>query len=276
MKERLMKDLKMSEEEITDMFDQFKKNEQLKDLEIDTFLKYMMAVEILRDSKEPQFEGYRKRLRTKPYWEIVLYPTKEQLSKDRRKQLLKIVGEDSRDFKANFKDFDLTTNKRKRAFQNAKRIVEDTITKYKENIEKIVPGMYMFSREFQIGKTYLANAIANELADVGISGAFVFVPNLALQAKDFENIHTLIKTLKQAQILVLDDLGAEYRSEWFRLEVLMPVLQYRLSTKLLTIITSNYSIQDLKKLYLTNTTAVDVNRLMSRILELTIEIEMDG
>ena len=85
MKERLMKDLKMSEEEITDMFDQFKKNEQLKDLEIDTFLKYMMAVEILRDSKEPQFEGYRKRLRTKPYWEIVLYPTKEQLSKDNTK-----------------------------------------------------------------------------------------------------------------------------------------------------------------------------------------------
>ena len=53
-------------------------------------------------------------------------------------------------------------------------------------------------------------------------------------------------------MLVLDDLGNEFRSDFVRDNVFFPILSYRAKNKLFTLITSNYSIEDICTMYSTN------------------------
>lgn len=48
-----------------------------------------------------------------------------------------------------------------------------------------------------------------------------------------------------AQVLVLDDIGAEQHSPWVRDDVLQVILQYRMQENLPTFFTSNLSFDDL-------------------------------
>lgn len=249
---------------------------ELSKLEIDTFDKYILIMRLIDERTNNKFQGYVPGLSTAMgYWSIVYYATPEQVLKERRRKMITIKGEDSRDFKATLKDFNVNTQKRKIAKKYADDIVETMTYNATAAEKKKTIGLYIHSAAFQIGKTYLANAISNELADKKINGVFVFAPSLVSQAREFKNLESIMRELKECQVLVIDDLGAEYRSEWFRLEVLMPVLQNRLSTNKLTIITSNYSLNELKSLYKQNTNPVDVDRLISRILELCRVIELD-
>lgn len=279
-----MKDLNQKKSNISlDINDDELKNfietdPELSLLNFDTYDKVLLARRIMNDRKDNSLPGYNLKIEINAsYWSLVYVPTKEQVLKERRMKSITIRGEDSRDYKASLKDFYTNTKTRRFAKQQAEEVVKGVIHNIIENPEEPtrVLGLYLHSPEFQIGKTYLANAISNELADRGISGVFVFTPSLATQARKFENLEQIMRELKEADILVLDDLGAEYRSEWFRLEVLMPVLQNRLSNLKTTIITSNYSPNELKSLYRQNTNAVDVERLLSRILELCRVIQLD-
>lgn len=279
-----MKDLNQKKSNISlDINDDELKNfietdSELSLLNFDSHDKVLLARQIMNDRKENSYPGYILKIKINAsYWSLVYVPTKEQALKERRMKSITIRGEDSRDYKASLQDFYTNTKTRSFAKQKAEEVVKGVIHNIIENPEEQIRvlGLYLHSPEFQIGKTYLANAISNELADSGISGVFVFTPSLATQARKFENLEKIMRELKEADILVLDDLGAEYRSEWFRLEVLMPVLQNRLSNLKTTIITSNYSPNELKSLYRQNTNAVDVERLLSRILELCRVIQLD-
>ena len=48
--------------------------------------------------------------------------------------------------------------------------------------------------------------------------------------------------LKTSPILMLDDIGAESNSAWFRDEILMIVLEYRMMQELPTFFSSNLTI----------------------------------
>ncbi len=54
-----------------------------------------------------------------------------------------------------------------------------------------------------------------------------------------------IDAVKEAEVLVLDDIGAEQFS-WIRDDVLQVILQYRMIEELPTFFTSNYSFADLE------------------------------
>ena len=56
---------------------------------------------------------------------------------------------------------------------------------------------------------------------------------------------------KTAGLLVLDDFGNEFKSDFVRDNILYPILSYRVKNKLFTIITSNYSIDDCASMYQT-------------------------
>jgi len=208
-------------------------------------------------------DGYLPQLKRTPYLEIVYVATKEKNQQIRRTSFVNCFGEDSRDINASMKDFRKNTPKRIKAYKMAMDII-DGKAKY---------GMYIHSGDFQIGKTYLANAITNALVDKGIKGNFLFTPSLARQAKEFSFLEPRIRSLNDAELLVIDDIGAEHASGWFRNEILMPVLQHRLANKKLTIFTSNYSIEELESLY---GKSVDTKRLITRIMELADEVSIDG
>ncbi len=45
------------------------------------------------------------------------------------------------------------------------------------------------------------------------------------------NVKNLVDEIKQAEVLILDDIGAEQSTPWVRDEVLQVILQYRLKTE---------------------------------------------
>jgi len=207
-------------------------------------------------------DGCLPHLKRDPYLEITYIPTKTTSQRIKRTRHVNCFGEDSRDIDASLDKFRKTTPLRKNAYKLAKEIIEG----------KMSHGLYIHSGDFQIGKTYLANAIANALVDNGLHGSFLFTPSLARQAKEFDQIEHRIRNINDSDFLVIDDIGAEHRSPWFRNEVLMPLLQHRLAYKKLTIFTSNYSIEDLTILY---GDSVDTRRLTTRILELAEVVKID-
>jgi len=260
----------MSEEK-TDSFKEFVErvlsDPETADIDVTNKSNVMLAINYL-NLKEKEHPGMTVKLRKEPYLEIVFVDTKEKQLEIQRQNSIKLFGDDSRDLKASLSDFKLNNLNRKRAYKLAVGIVDKKNDKNR--------GLYIHSKQFQVGKTYLANAITNELIDKGIKGAFLFAPSFARVAKDFDNLETRIQVLNNSHLLVIDDLGAEYNSEWFFTEVLMPILQYRLTHRHLTIITSNYSIIELGEKYQQKISDKKyVERLLSRIYELTDEVNLD-
>ncbi|WP_442595389.1 primosomal protein DnaI [Neobacillus sp. D3-1R] len=145
-----------------------------------------------------------------------------------------------------------------------------------------VKGLFFFGK-FGVGKSYLLGAIANELAEKGISSMIVYFPELVREFKASIGDHTLnqkIEAIKKEPILMLDDIGAETMSSWLRDEVLGPILQFRMLESLPTFFTSNFNYEGLEH-HLTYSQRgeeekIKARRLMERIRYLTEPVEVDG
>ena len=108
--------------------------------------------------------------------------------------------------------------------------------------------MYIYG-PFGIGKSFVLGALANELANRRIRTVAVYVPEFLREMKQSIQDQTLnekIDFVKNAQVLMLDDIGAETMSAWTRDEVLGTILQYRMAEKLPTFFTSNFSYAELE------------------------------
>ena len=98
------------------------------------------------------------------------------------------------------------------------------------------------------GKTKLTAIIANERLKQGRAVLFVSLPELFRGLKTaFDkagNSNELLKLVKEAECLILDDLGASTRTEW-SVGILHEIIDYRYAKALQTIVTSNYSMKEL-------------------------------
>jgi DNA replication protein DnaC len=103
-------------------------------------------------------------------------------------------------------------------------------------------GWQVFTGPYSCGKTHLAAAIANALADQGSPPLFIMVPDLLdhLRATFSPNSSTTydrrFDEIRTAPVLVLDDLGAQSTSPWAR-EKLHQLFNYRYNRELPTVIT---------------------------------------
>jgi DNA replication protein DnaC len=94
------------------------------------------------------------------------------------------------------------------------------------------------------GKTHLAAAIANESLDAGSVVLFAVVPDLldhlraAFAPNSGELYDQLFARMREAELLVLDDLGAQQSSPWAN-EKLFQLLNYRYNMGMPTVITTN-------------------------------------
>jgi len=99
------------------------------------------------------------------------------------------------------------------------------------------------------GKTKLTSIIGNERLKQGLSVLFVSLPELYSSIKgNFVKAgksNELMELVKKAECLILDDLGASSRTEW-SMGILQEIIDYRYTKALQTIITSNYSMNELK------------------------------
>ncbi len=164
----------------------------------------------------------------------------------------------------------------------AVRQAKDFLNHFDETGKLPSRGLYIYG-SFGIGKSFILGALANELAQRQIRTVAVYVPEFLREMKQSIQDQTLnekIDFVKSAQVLMLDDLGAETMSAWTRDEVLGTILQYRMAEQLPTFFTSNFSYDELEH-HLTFTQrgeqeAVKAARIMERIRTISTSVKLEG
>ena len=215
---------------------------ELKDLELNNF-DLLTAYQYIQ-IRGTIVDGYKPVLKTKPYIEISYQPTEdeiERLNKERFLKSLELFNSAVYLQEANFNNFNVNTNDRKNALDRAVNFCNDYI---KGNHRK---GLYIYGR-FSTGKSYLTSAIAHELFNNGYNVLFTFMPDLVRAIKDGINQNDLeyrVNALRNCDVLILDDIGGENMSAWFRDEVLLPILQFRLNAKKPVLFSSNLKLEQL-------------------------------
>lgn len=158
------------------------------------------------------------------------------------------------------------------------------ISKFLDDAKNELPerGIF-FSGPFGVGKTYFLGAIANRLKQFNISSMLIYMPEFVREIRDSIKDNTVqekIEVFKQADVLMLDDIGAETLSAWFRDEVLGSILQFRMMEKRPVFFTSNYTMKQLEDILATSTRGdveiVKAGRIMERIKQVSNEVKVDG
>ncbi|MCL1831200.1 MAG: ATP-binding protein, partial [Oscillospiraceae bacterium] len=124
----------------------------------------------------------------------------------------------------------------------------------KKNMEMIYTTCVSFAKDFPnyenlffmgdtgLGKTHLALAIANEVLSKGYNVVYCSAANIfkAIETEYFREQHTTetLDTLKICDLLILDDLGAEYLNLFVN-SSLYDIVNTRLVRQLPTIYTTN-------------------------------------
>lgn len=121
------------------------------------------------------------------------------------------------------------------------------------------------------GKSYFAACIANRLIDEGYRVLMTNFATLTNQIQGtFDGKQDLIDDLNHYKLLILDDLGAERKSEYMQ-EMVFNIIDARYRSGLPFIITTNLSLEEIKK-----PQDLSCSRIYDRILERCFPIEMNG
>ena len=145
---------------------------------------------------------------------------------------------------------------------------------------KSIKGLYL-TGNFGCGKTYLVSACLNELAKKNHKIAIIYYPEFLRSLKESfnypEEYNQKFKFIKNVELLLIDDIGAETMTEWSRDEVLGTILQYRMQEGLTTFFTSNYTIKELEEHFSISSKGIEkvkAKRIIERINFLTKEMVM--
>ncbi|WP_405102469.1 primosomal protein DnaI [Oceanobacillus sp. FSL H7-0719] len=142
-------------------------------------------------------------------------------------------------------------------------------------------GLYLHGI-FGVGKTFLLGALANELKKFNISSTIIYMPEFVREIKASlkdDSVNEKIELFKKADILMLDDIGAELQSAWFRDEILSSILQYRMMEGLPVFFTSNLDLKQLEEHLATTrsgTEKLKAGRIIQRIQQVSDIVHVAG
>ncbi|MFD2728500.1 primosomal protein DnaI [Enterococcus camelliae] len=225
--------------------------------------------------------GYEPKLTLNFHFIDVTYvPTKALLEKEHQLEIANRIQTISmpKDIqKASLKEYERTPG-RGEAWISAFEFVEAYTSAPKE----FHKGLYLVG-SFGVGKTYLLGAIARDLAEAGYLTTLLHFPTFAVEMKQAigkDAVGSNLTKVKQAPLLMIDDIGADAMSSWIRDDVFGVILQYRMQENLPTFFSSNFSMDELEKhLSVTQRGEIEplkAKRIMERIRYLSQEISLSG
>jgi len=152
-------------------------------------------------------------------------------------------------------------------------------SKFATNYPVVDRGL-MFMGPAGVGKTHLAVSIIRHLCEKGLGGIFYEFGSLLKEIQDSYNPVSKSSELKvlapvyQADVLVLDELGATVPTDWVR-DTMYQIINKRYNDKKVTIFTTNYldDRRSEKEQVLEDRISP---RLRSRLFEMCTNIVIDG
>ena len=121
------------------------------------------------------------------------------------------------------------------------------------------------------GKSHMAACIANQLIDEGYKVLMTnFATMVNILQQSFEGRQEYINSLNRYALLIIDDLGAERKSEYMQ-EQVFNIIDARYRSGLPMIITTNLTADELKK-----PSDIGNSRIYDRILERCHPVEVKG
>lgn len=152
----------------------------------------------------------------------------------------------------NFKTYNLENWNHDLGNENLFNIAKEYVAKFRE-MKINNHGMLIYGDPGN-GKTYfsgcIANAILSKLVPVVCVGAIALTERINKTKRYWgdEGIFTVLNTLGNADLFILDDLGTEEDNKWTR-AMIYQIIEKRNSSKLPLIITTNMTISDLRERY---------------------------
>lgn len=130
--------------------------------------------------------------------------------------------------------------------------IKNSCRKYTANFTTASPNV-MFMGGTGLGKTHLSLAIANVVINRGYSVVYGTAQNILsdLQKENFgrdDDIRYYERAVLGCDLLILDDLGTEFKSA-YTVACLYNIINSRLSAKLPTIISTNFTAEELEEKY---------------------------
>ena len=244
-------------------------------------LEFRMERDARKNHKEVKAPGLEPCLEVHNGFILVNYKrTEEAIRQERerkRRRLIHSINMPKNIAEARFSETALTKER-----EDVIRELLNFIESYKTDSTTYHKGLYL-AGPFGVGKTYMMGALANELSENGIETTLVNVPTYSAEIKQAIATNTVeakLVSIKNTPILVLDDIGAEMNSAWFRDEVLMVILQHRMLQELPTFFTSNFTIDQLEAHFAHSNKGdqelLKAKRLVERIRFLAKEYFVDG
>ena len=143
-------------------------------------------------------------------------------------------------------------------------------------------GVWLYGK-FGRGKSYLMGAVASEFCKKGVAVTYITSVGLmndiskALDYNDYGSIRERADSLKKAEVLILDDMGAENARDYGYKSVLYDILDNRAKDGLITFFTSNLSIDEYTELVAGRVSVkLDAERMQERIEMLGKQIILLG
>ncbi|NLN98485.1 MAG: ATP-binding protein [Eubacteriaceae bacterium] len=174
----------------------------------------------------------------------------------------------------NFDTFDLTLfedTSGAKSLRKRMAAIKSKMQHYAQNFDRSEES-FLFTGQPGVGKTFTSNCIANVLIENGHPIVYTTVSGLMhyikTQLYDMGESHDAVyRPLHEADLLILDDFGAESPSEFNRSQV-FELINHRILTGQKTIISTNLTMQDLINRY--------EQRLTSRIRGHFTQIVFEG
>lgn len=168
------------------------------------------------------------------------------------------------------------TNMKEWSFANDDRKnprISDAMMRYADNFPEFLKsgkGLLLHGT-VGTGKTYLAACIANRLIDNGYSAMMTNFARLTNKIQGmYEGKQEYIDSLNRYALLVIDDLGAERKSEFMQ-EMVFNIIDSRYRAGLPFIVTTNLTADEIK-----NPPDIGYSRIYDRVLERCHPVEISG